>query len=66
MLKYVIVYLIHCKSNVEFHRFLYLALYCLFYILMIFVSYKKYLVVFFLLIMQTSFILLMTSMIYLE
>ena len=60
MLMYVIVCLIYYKSNVECHRVLYSALYSLFYILIVFVMCGKYLIVFFLLMIQICFVLLMT------
>ena len=62
MTKYVTVCLIYYKSNVECHMFLSSDLYCLFYMLIISVMYQKYLIVFFLLMIQICFVLLMTSM----
>ena len=57
-----VVCLIYYKSNVECHRVLYLDLYCLFYILMLSVMYQRYLIVFFLLMIQICFVLIITLM----
>ena len=60
--KYDHTNILFSKLNVECHRVLYLDLYCLFYILMIYVMYQRYLIVFFLLMIQICFVLIMTLM----